>query len=202
MEAAERDCRIVWGSRAVSWNAGVSQCFRSGCAELAHLASGAREEPGEDTQTSTCTEAQEEEPAGVSTFQTGCTHLLLCGCAYLRGFGVECIRPPPPPACVCVVMCCPCVCVCACVHVCVCVCVCHLLQGRAETPSVGASEPLHGHWTQTLCSHRVRGSRHTAVRADWSMSSPLSRSQGARRVELCGCAWVCVLCVCVMPFIY
>lgn len=62
----------------------------------------------------------------------------------------------------------------ACAWVCVCVCE-HITSsraGRAETPSVSASEPLHGHWTQALCSHRVRSSRYTAVRADWSMSSP------------------------------
>lgn len=67
-----------------------------------------------------------------------------------------------------------CVCVCVCVQVYVCVLVHyarHLLQGLVETPSVGVSEPLHGHWTQTRCSPRVRSSRHIAVRPDWSMSS-------------------------------
>lgn len=102
--------------------------------------------------------------------QTGCTHLLLCGCAYLRGLAWR-IRPA---------------CVCMCVRV------CHLLQGRAETPSVSASEPLHGHWTQTLCSHRVRSSRHTAVRADWSMSSPF---QGVKVLSEKGSVCVCYLYV-------
>lgn len=50
----------------MSQNAGISQCSRGGCAELAHLATSEREEPGEDTDR-TCAESQEEEPAGVST---------------------------------------------------------------------------------------------------------------------------------------
>lgn len=38
-----------------------------------------------------------------------------------------------------------CVGMCVCMSVCVCVCARHPLQGRVETPSVGVSEPLHGH---------------------------------------------------------
>lgn len=64
-----------------------------------------------------------------------------------------------------------CVCVCVQVYVCACFSARNLLQGLVRTPSVSVSEPLHGHWTWTLCSHQVRSSRHTAVRPDWSMSS-------------------------------
>lgn len=82
-----------------------------------------------------------------------------------------------------------------CAYLCACVCVClsayahPFLEGLVGTPSVGVSEPLHGHWTQTLCSHRVRSSRHTAVRADWSMSSAF---HGVKVLagKRCSCAYV------------
>ena len=75
------------------------------------------------------------------------------------------------------------------IPVCVCVCVCvsallcmspHLGRGR-KPPRVCVSEPLHGHWTQALCSLGVRGLHHTAVRADWSVTGAFQRGEALAR---------------------
>lgn len=66
MKTAEQDAALCEAAGLCHKNTGISQCFRSGCAELAHLMTIVREEPGEDTDR-TCTESQEEEPSCVST---------------------------------------------------------------------------------------------------------------------------------------
>lgn len=64
MKTASQDVALCEVTLLCHKNTGISQCFRSGRAELAHLVG--RNEARTQTDRA-CTQSQEEEPAAVST---------------------------------------------------------------------------------------------------------------------------------------